>query len=184
MIHVQPTPGLRRDFARWATAQRPKIRTVSTVEFAVPADLFAAAPEEILIGALVDGHRYLSPAEDEAKGTPPPGASELLGVATPAGSASFPASGDPQAGAAALEGAASPEAVQAAMNPSVAASDLAALNAREQEAGSELPEPDDSDPSDPGDDKPEGVFPCTGCDRDFTTARGRDTHRRQAHPEG
>lgn len=121
MIQVQPTPELRRAFAVWATEQRPKVRTVSTTAFAVPAELFAAAPEEVLIGALVDGHRYVSPVEDEANG---------------------------------------------------------------QEAGSELPVPDDSDPGDQADDKPEGVFPCPGCDREFTTARGRDAHRRQAHPEG
>jgi len=46
--------------------------------------------------------------------------------------------------------------------------------------GSELPAPD-SDGGDCGEDKPEGVFPCEGCDREFTTARGRDSHSRQAH---
>lgn len=75
-IHVRPAPALRRDFARWATGQSPRIRTRSESEFAVPADLFVLAPEEYLLGALVDGHRYVSPLEDEdqeqagAEGTP------------------------------------------------------------------------------------------------------------------
>lgn len=64
MIHVEPTRPLRRDFAVWATAQDPKIATVSPSAFAVPADLYADVPEELLIGAQVDGHRYVSPLED------------------------------------------------------------------------------------------------------------------------
>ncbi|MEU1815145.1 hypothetical protein ABZ543_08100 [Streptomyces roseifaciens] len=64
-IHVRPTTARRRDFAVWATAQRPKVRTVSTHTFAVPASLFVQAPEAVLIGALVDGHRYVSPQEDD-----------------------------------------------------------------------------------------------------------------------
>lgn len=75
MITIRPTPALRRPFAEWAVGQRPKIRTVSTTDFAVPADLFVDVPESVLIGALVDGHRYVSPAEDAATGSPAPGAS-------------------------------------------------------------------------------------------------------------
>jgi hypothetical protein len=33
----------------------------------VPARLFVIAPEEVLIGATVDGHRYVSPVEDEQR---------------------------------------------------------------------------------------------------------------------
>lgn len=80
MIQIRPTLLLRRAFAEWAVGQRPKIRTVSTFEFAVPAGLFVDVPESVLIGALVDGHRYVSPVEDAALGRPEPG--ELLGVAT------------------------------------------------------------------------------------------------------
>lgn len=68
-IRIQPARALRRDFAVWATAQTPKVRTVSTHEFAVPVALFTAVPEEVLIGSLVDGHRYVSPDEEE---TPAP----------------------------------------------------------------------------------------------------------------
>jgi hypothetical protein len=67
LIHVRPAPDLRRPFAVWATAQTPKIRTVTPDTFAVPAHLFVIAPEEVLIGATVDGHRYVSPVEDEQR---------------------------------------------------------------------------------------------------------------------
>ena len=175
MIEVQPAPAVLRDFARWATAQTPKVRTVSTHAFAVPEDLFVQVPEELLIGALVDGHRYRSPDEDALTGTPAPGGPELLGVATPAGLT--PAPGNPEADAAAMVAATSPEAIQAAMTAAVTAADLAASNA----ATGNLPEPGGDEQA--GDEPPEGVFPCPGCDREFTTERGRDTHRRQAHRE-
>ncbi|MGA5202799.1 hypothetical protein [Streptomyces variegatus] len=93
-IEVQPAPSRRVAFARWGVAQTPKIRTVGVGTFAVPAAAFVDAPEEILIGALVDGHRYVSPTEDEETGTPPPGA-ELLGVATEEG---FAAAGGDDSG--------------------------------------------------------------------------------------
>lgn len=80
-IHIEPAPSRRVAFARWGVAQTPKARTVGVATFAVAPRQFVDAPEEILIGALVDGRRYVSPAEDEEDGTPPPGA-ELLGVAT------------------------------------------------------------------------------------------------------
>ncbi|MFD4314993.1 hypothetical protein [Streptomyces sp. NPDC058548] len=43
-----------------------------------------------------------------------------------------------------------------------------------------LPAPDTS--SEPS-EQPDGVFRCPGCDKEFTTERGRDTHHRQKHPE-
>ncbi|MEU6594253.1 hypothetical protein ABZ923_34460 [Streptomyces sp. NPDC046881] len=80
-IRIEPTRERRVAFARWAVAQNPKIRTVSPQAFAVPADLFTGLPEELLIGATVDGHRYVSPTEDEQAG--PDGGPELLGVFQP-----------------------------------------------------------------------------------------------------
>jgi hypothetical protein len=62
-IRVRPMPALRRQFARWAVAQEPKVRTLSTVEFAVPAALFCAIPEELLAGALVDRTPYTPPPQ-------------------------------------------------------------------------------------------------------------------------
>lgn len=153
VITVRPERSRLVAFARWATAQTPKIGTVGLGEFGVPADLFVQAPEEILVGALVDGHRYVSPEEDAANGVPEPGdhqdevGQELLGVATPE-----------------------------ALTPAAAAV-----------AG------DDSDPSDQGpdftpledapSDEEGGPFACDQCPREFTTERGRDSHRRQVHRE-
>ncbi|MGW8703436.1 hypothetical protein ACWGOK_42135, partial [Streptomyces eurythermus] len=56
--------------------------------FAVDARLFVEAPEEILIGSLVDGHPYVSPDEDQDQDDgegPVPAGAEVLGVATEAG---------------------------------------------------------------------------------------------------
>lgn len=163
-IHIEPTPANRVAFARWGTTLTPKARTVGISTFAVEPRQFVDAPEEILIGALVDGHRYVSPSEDEANGTPPPGA-ELLGVATEEAFA--------EAGTAAAEGLA--DGVVAAERGDGSGPDFAPL--------------DDA----PADDEDEGqgdeadglrtLYACPKCPRDFETERGRDTHRRQAHRE-
>ncbi|MEW2568322.1 hypothetical protein [Streptomyces sp. NPDC047070] len=65
IIEVQPAAGQLRAFARWAVAQTPKIRTVSSNAFGVPAALFTEAPEDILIGSLVDGRPYVSPDDED-----------------------------------------------------------------------------------------------------------------------
>ncbi|NEA39268.1 hypothetical protein [Streptomyces sp. SID11385] len=83
VVIVRPAVELRRDFARWAVAQRPKVRTASPTSFAVPAVRFTEAPEEILIGSFVDGQRYVSPDEDTPECTV--GRPELVGVASPDG---------------------------------------------------------------------------------------------------
>ncbi|MEE1810849.1 hypothetical protein [Streptomyces sp. BE133] len=84
-----PAPERRRDFARWAVAQTPKLDTVGTSTFGVPAVLFTAVPGGLTIGALVDGHWYVSPQEDEAENKvdmeDKVEVEELLGVATPEG---------------------------------------------------------------------------------------------------
>ncbi|MGY3199715.1 hypothetical protein [Streptomyces sp. TE5632] len=149
-VKVQPTRELRVDFARWATAQKPKVRTVSTQAFAVPADMFTGMPEKLLIGSIVAGHRYVSPEEDQQPTEPATGP-ELLGVDLPE---------------------------------------------REGIPGQPLPEvpdeayPPDAKPIPPPDFAPlEGApadddgFTCDVCNRPFKSERGRDTHRRQAHPE-
>jgi hypothetical protein len=76
-ITVQPAREHRVGFARWAVTQVPKVRTVSTTEFAVPHALFTGVPEQLLIGAVVDGHAYVSPDEDEQV------PDDLLGVFVP-----------------------------------------------------------------------------------------------------
>ncbi|WP_063895104.1 hypothetical protein [Streptomyces sp. Root369] len=81
-ITVQPTREQRTDFARWAIAQDPKVRTVSTMAFAVPPDLFTGMPEHLLVGALVDGHPYVSPDQGQEP-TEAADGPELLGVNQP-----------------------------------------------------------------------------------------------------
>lgn len=143
-IKVRPATALRRQFAIWAVAQTPKIQTVSTHEFAVPAALFAQAPEEVLIGALVDGHHYI-PATDGEQGLPVLPEQQTV------------------------PGEALPPLPDASYGPDFAPLDDAPAD--------DLPDPGPSEPA------PEGVFPCSGCDREFTTARGLRMHRRQTHAD-
>ena len=186
IISIQPTRERLVPFARWAVAQSPKVRTDSVNSFAVPAHLFAGMPEDILVGSLVDGHRYVSPVEDARRGTPPPG--ELLGVSRPvAGEARLLACGlcyeedgeethpHPACPLSATQTGAL-EAVAGDVLPDVPASAYGPDSVP-------LPPPEPSDSSDQSTEVVEGVFPCGGCDREVTTERGRDTHYRAKHPE-
>ena len=149
LIRVQPARHLRREFARWAVAQRPKVGTVSESAFGVPPRLFTDMPEDLLRGSLVDGRAYV-PVDDEPSPPAPAGAPELLGVATMDGlreaapgqplpevpasaygpdSVPLPLHGDPDADAAAMVAATSPELVERAMAGVLLATDLAASNA-------------------------------------------------------
>jgi hypothetical protein len=164
LIYIEPTPEQRTAFARWGVQQTPKVRTVGPSTFAVEARLFVDAPEEILIGSIVDGHRYVSPMEDEANGTPPPG-SELTGVATPEAFAAAAVEVEP----------ALAEDLTAAVGGDSSGPDFAPL---EDAPGDE----DEQGQADEGDDL-RTMYGCPLCPRDFDTERGRDTHRRQAHRE-
>ncbi|MFI1703044.1 hypothetical protein [Streptomyces griseoruber] len=164
MIKVQPVRELRVAFARWAVAQTSKVRTCSTSEFAVPPHLFTHMPERLLIGSVVDGHPYVSPADDETmqwrtavpgEPLPPVPDSEY-----PPGAVQLP---EPERQLAAT----TPETVEAALTAVLVATEVAAGG-------------DSSTPA----DEPEGPpYACGLCPREFTTARGRDTHRRQVHRE-
>ncbi|WP_228980132.1 hypothetical protein [Streptomyces sp. DH12] len=161
MIRVEPSQGRRQPFAQWAVSQNPKVDTVGPNAFAVPASLFADAPEDILIGALVDGHRYVSPDEDAVLGRPAPG--ELLGVATPeglAGETDPDERDDYPPGVTTLVGESGPETVV----PLASDSD----------------DRSDNDRSYPPSRKA-GRYPCGLCDRSFSSERGRAAHRRQVH---
>ncbi|MEU0947646.1 hypothetical protein ABZ379_33840 [Streptomyces canus] len=205
MITVKPGRSRLVAFARWATAQTPKVGTVGLGEFGVPPDQFVDAPEEILVGAIVDGHRYVSPTEDAANGLPEPGdyndGQELLGVATP--QALTPPLGSPEADAAAMVAATPPEAIERAMTAVLLATDLAASNAAaggdSSDSSDQVPEfapledaptedegaeDDGQASSDEGEAAGDGgPYPCDLCPREFTTERGRDSHRRQVHRE-
>lgn len=72
-IIVKPAPELRAEFARWGLMYQPHFRTVSPNEFAVPAAAFTEAPEELLDGAVVDGHPYQAiPVGERDAGQPAP----------------------------------------------------------------------------------------------------------------
>ncbi|WP_326768670.1 hypothetical protein OG978_32770 [Streptomyces sp. NBC_01591] len=173
VIRIQPTRGRRIDFARWAVVQRPKVDTVGVHEFGVPARLFAGMPESILIGSIVDGHRYVSPEEDATLGRPGPGAS---GPAVPT--------------VATVVGESGPETIIPLTRPD-RSRQLAKISGLEQLLGTAVPEPSsgaatpDSDRSDSTSNKADGggENSCDVCQRTFTTPRGRDAHRRQVHPE-
>ncbi|MFD0208933.1 hypothetical protein ACFVH9_07335 [Streptomyces hirsutus] len=160
-IHVQPVREVRVDFARWAVAQTPKVRTVSTQAFAVPSDLFSGMPERLLIGAFVDGHRYVSPDEDQAPTEPATGPA-LLGVDLPERTG--------------IPGEPLPPVPDEAYGP-----DSAPLDPPDFAPLEDAPADDDSDSSDRS--AGTGGITCDVCNRPFKSERGRDTHRRQAHPE-
>lgn len=169
-IRVQPAARRRQEFASWATAQNPKIHTVAPNTFAVPAGLYADAPEEILIGALIDGQRYVSPAEDAENGTPPPGATAWTPPVLPEQEA--------------VPGEPLPELPPEAYGPDSAPldpPDFAPLEDAPADDGQE-PGEEDSDSSDSGPEGPGHV--CDDCDRPYATERGLDAHRRQKHAKG
>ncbi|MET8746880.1 hypothetical protein [Streptomyces sp. NPDC004728] len=170
LIRIRPTADLRVEFARWAVAQRPKVDTVSIHEFGVPPGLFSGMPENILIGATVDGHRYVSPEEDAAQGRPGPGTS------------------GPAATTTAVVGESGPETIVPLTRPDDS-QQLDGISGPEQLLGTAVPEPSagaatpDSDRSDSSSEKEEPPYGCGSCPREFTTERGRDHHRRLKHPE-
>ncbi|MFI9026305.1 C2H2-type zinc finger protein [Streptomyces sp. NPDC053560] len=161
MIHVEPARESRIALARWAVAQTPKVGTAGPNTFAVPADLFTHMPEALLIGARVDGHRYVSPDED-ASASAGEGAAEaeLTGVARPEG---LVASTPGEATSDAPEGPDGPETTPPAA----------------VDSGQETPALESG--SAPDDD---GEYRCDICGRPFASERGRTTHIRRAHPDG
>ncbi|OKI35048.1 hypothetical protein A6A29_16640 [Streptomyces sp. TSRI0281] len=181
MIEVQPNPEQRRAFAAHAVLQKPKWRTVSPTSFAVPADLFTALPEELLIGAVVDGHRYVSPDEDAALGNQP--FARLLDCGKcyeEVGGEVHPHPECPLGTTAGLELVG--VATEAGFREAVPGEPVPEVPAEAYDADSvPLTAADTSEAAPSG--APEGVFPCGSCDRDFTTERGRDTHERMKHPE-
>ncbi|MGY4744150.1 hypothetical protein [Streptomyces sp. ATMOS53] len=172
LIRVQPTPELRVAFARWAVAQTPKVRTCSTNEFAVPPALFTYAPEELLIGSIVDGHRYRSPLEDERLAAAAEWHTAIPGEALPpVPDSAYGPDAVPLPEPERQLAATSTATVEAAMTAAVIAVDLAAAN---QQSATATAAPSEGEGAD---------IVCDVCERPFTTKRGRDMHRRQAHPE-
>ncbi|MFE4329624.1 hypothetical protein ACFRQM_09230 [Streptomyces sp. NPDC056831] len=201
MLQIQPVQALRREFARWAVAQTPKVRTTSTHHFAVPPHQFVDMPEALLIGALVDGHRYVSPDEDAAAGRPAPGTPRLLdcglcfeedgqevhphpectadtGTPEPPGATTPEAVIPPQQQ---VEFEATPGDVLPEVPASAYGPDSVPLVPAEAEDNTTAANPAGGGAGD--DNGQAGPLTCPDCSRTFTTARGRDSHRRQIHPE-
>lgn len=207
LIHIQPAPARRQAFARWGVAQHPKVRTSSAETFAVDPALFVHAPEAILIGALVDGHLYVSPTE----GTPPArlldcgmcfeedgeevhphpectGGLVLVEEDSPDTVVPLPP-GDDLLGVATAEGldgpmdgllTATPGDVLPEVPQSAYGPNGVALDPAPEEASDESSGLGDQGTEDP---PPANGYVCTVCPRAFPTERGRDTHRRMAHHE-
>ncbi|MGA5497703.1 hypothetical protein ACPCSP_25400 [Streptomyces cinereoruber] len=183
-IHVQPAVQHRQAFARWAVSQNPKLRTVGPSTFAVPEDLFTGMPEDILIGALVDGQRYVSPEEDAAEGRPAPGSTALVGEAGPETVVPLPAPGGELLGVATVEGftegerKATPDEPLPELQEQTDAPDTTGPETAGEDAGDE-----DSDSSDSASDITDGPFVCSSCEKEFSTERGREAHQRIKHPD-
>jgi hypothetical protein len=58
LLLIAPTSANRREFARWAISKRVSTRSSNT--FAVPDKLFETIPEQVLVGATVNGQPYVS----------------------------------------------------------------------------------------------------------------------------
>lgn len=203
VIRVRPRRDLRQDFARWAVAQHPKVRTVGADTFGVPPHLFTDMPEALLLGARVDGHPYVSPLE-EATAPAGAGAPELVGVDTPDGFR------------VAVPGQPLPEVPAEAYGPHSVPLDFAPLDDAPGDGPTTVVSPGDNDgdnlapggdtattpeavtsedtPGDTGDtagdtggdnsaSNPDAPFPCRHCPRSFTSSRGREVHSSRAHPE-
>lgn len=207
MIRVQPAPSRRRAFARWAVAQRPKLRTVGPNAFAVPPRLFAAAPEGVLLGALVDGQRYVprdrppraKPRATARPGTkaatpnpnpgprssppprpsPPPRSTEPVGPGEPP----RPRDTTPQSRGPAVPDTCAPPPESPLTTAPDPATELPAAPYPDNDEPYQLLPPAEHAPGPPGVDSPAEMFPCDGCDREFTTEHGRLVHRRRKHPE-
>lgn len=197
MITVQPARHLRQAFARWATAQQPKLRTVSESAFAVPSRLFAAIPAELLEGALVDGVPIVTFTAGSvtlnAETSQPPISTTLEPATgshvtvplTPVGAERFSALLDkvqhlpegppPESvlleGRQAVPGKPPPELPESAYPPGAVPLDPAERTAP-------------AAPEQPPHAAPEaGEVPCGRCSRSFHSERAASAHRRQAHAE-
>ncbi|MGW4731830.1 hypothetical protein ACWEQC_22150 [Streptomyces shenzhenensis] len=179
IIRVQPARHLRVQFARWAVAQRPKVRTVSESAFGVPPRLFTHMPEDLLRGSLVDGHPYVA-VDYEPSAPAPEDAPELLGVATPDGIqeavpgqllAEIPAT------------AYGPDAVPLPP-PDFAPLEDAPVIDEEGDQLQALTDAGDTGATGRNSDSSDSAgkpYRCPQCPRDFDSERGRDTHRRMVH---
>jgi hypothetical protein len=57
-VDVVPAASQRAAFATWAISQDPPLNTNGHESFGVPLKLLPDVPEDVLDGALIDGHPY------------------------------------------------------------------------------------------------------------------------------
>lgn len=62
MIRVRPSKENRKEFAKWAVAN--KVKTVTSNDFHVPANIFNKIPEKLLLNSLVDSLPYVPDSVD------------------------------------------------------------------------------------------------------------------------
>lgn len=162
-ITVRPDREQRADFARWAVARDPKVRTVSPVDFAVPYRLFTSVPEDLLVGAVVDGHTYVIP-DEPAEPTAPAEGAVIFGVLAPE------TQGAPSAALPEMEG--------------VPGRPLPEMPAEAYPPGAEPLDVHPAEASDQSDaDTGNTESKCNDCDRPFKSDRALAAPRRQADPE-
>lgn len=173
-MRIQPSGSRRRAFARWAVQQRPRLRTVGPNAFAVPPVLYRDMPEDLPIGALVNGHRYVPVAEVQPKAPKKP-------AKVPAKAAANARAEEPPAAPAAAEEVPGGPEPAPAPAPEV---DASAPSGPGEDTGPTAP-PEPTDPDEPG--EADSVDPdrvqCDQCPKHFATSRAMKAHRRQAHPE-
>lgn len=196
-IGVQPAASRRRAFARWAVAQHPKIGTVGPNTFAVPPHLFAAVPEGVLLGALVDGQPYVPrgrvpratrqmkqakqvkaapAAKPRVQASPRLPKRPVADLSTPA--TATPAAAEPQDTTLPeqeAEPGQPPPPVPATAYPSGAVP-LGTGRQKQEETAAEISDSAHEDEQTP-------PFRCEDCERVFTTEHGRNIHRRRKHAE-
>lgn len=63
-VLIEPADDKRAAFARWCLSQEPKIQTASAFGSEVDSELFKRVPEELLVGAYVDGRLYRHVVEE------------------------------------------------------------------------------------------------------------------------
>ncbi|MEU9576303.1 hypothetical protein [Streptomyces chilikensis] len=162
MIPVRPDRLLRVEFARWAVAQTPKIRTVSTDTFAVPPHLYPEIPEHLLVGAVVEGEVYVpvaSVAADTDPDDPDPGPNDVHGDVS--------ASTTPSGIVPVTSADSGPDRPDSDPDPRADTADVPTPAEEPVEA-----------PGSPVDD-----LQCPDCTRSFSTLAGLSSHRRHAHPQ-
>lgn len=181
MIKVKPAPEARRDFARWAVAQVPKIRTVSPVEFGVPDSLFTVVPEDLLYGALVDDQPYVPVMDTVPEGVPEGPEDDDQDPEGPEGGDQDPEDDDGQDDGPELLGVGTVDG--GVQGPAFTPEDLGPLVPNELSTGTLLVGEAGPETAPAPDTATAGDRRCMDCPRSFKSDRALSMHRHHAHPD-